>query len=136
MLAEVLRQVGGSPPAYATQWLSDGYLATVQTTVPLRCHPWCRTVLRVAGAVARDVCAAEEGAADALIRLMRSRHGVQTDDANWSPAASRAPRRADTRWFAGRAAVVNVGAYGGFASPWCRSYDAVRLGRGVGVSVW
>ncbi|XBH61958.1 uncharacterized protein [Aegilops tauschii subsp. strangulata] len=129
MLAEVLRQVGGSPAAYATQWLSDGYLSTVQATVPLRCHPWCRTVLRVAGAVA-------QGAADALIRLMRSRHGVQIDDANWSPAASRAPRRADPRRFTGRAAAVNVGAYGGFASQWCRSYDAARLGWGVGVSVW
>ena len=82
--------------------------------------------------MARGVCAAEEGAADALIRLMRSRHGVQIDDANWSPA----PRRADTRWFAGRAAAVNVGAYGRFASQWCRSYDEARLGRGVGVSVW
>ncbi|CAM0884197.1 unnamed protein product [Alopecurus aequalis] len=91
-VAEVVKDVQGSAATYSTQWVFGDYRTIVETTIPRRCHVACASKLRVVGRVLADVESAEEDAAERLLRLMRSKHGVRVDDVNWA-GANRARRR-------------------------------------------
>jgi hypothetical protein len=83
MLGEALVRAGGIGARYRTIFENNGFVSTVESRVPRRCHPRCSGVLHARSHVCGSVSQAKKDVAACLIRTLQWCFVVVVGDANW-----------------------------------------------------